>query len=72
MCNSRHRYIRNTPSDTEMHAEHQLRADRNTQPAKKNISNHAKLGRMKELGGKTGVSVGLDLCSVGRRTEAGI
>ena len=23
-----HRHIRNTPSDTEVHAEHQLRADR--------------------------------------------
>ena len=27
---SLHRYIRNTPSDTEVHAEHQLRVDRNT------------------------------------------
>ena len=27
---SLHRYIRNTPSDTEVHAEHQLRADRRT------------------------------------------
>ena len=27
---SLHRYIRNTPSDTEVHAEHQLRADRST------------------------------------------
>ena len=27
---SLHRYIRNTPSDTEVHAEHQLRTDRNT------------------------------------------
>ena len=27
---SLHRYIGNTPSDTEMHAEHQLRADRST------------------------------------------
>ena len=25
-----HIYIRNTPSDTEVHAEHQLRADRRT------------------------------------------
>ena len=25
-----HGYIRNTPSDTEVHAEHQLRADRST------------------------------------------
>jgi len=27
---SLHRYIRNTPSDTEVHAEHQLRAGRST------------------------------------------
>ena len=27
---SLHGYIRNTPSDTEVHAEHQLRVDRNT------------------------------------------
>ena len=27
---SLHRYIRNTPSDTEVHAEHRLRTDRNT------------------------------------------
>ena len=27
---SLHRYIRNTPSDTEVHAEYQLRADRST------------------------------------------
>ena len=27
---SLHRYIGTTPSDTEMHAEHQLRADRST------------------------------------------
>ena len=30
-------YIRNTPSDTEVHAEHQLRADRRTWPVEKNI-----------------------------------
>jgi len=34
---SLHGYIRNTPSDTEVHAEHQLRADRSTQPVEKNI-----------------------------------
>ena len=27
---SLHGYIRNTPSDTEMHAEHQMREDRST------------------------------------------
>ena len=62
---SLHRYIRNTPSDTEVHGEHQLRAERSTQPAEKNISNHTKLDRRKELGGKTGVLVRLDLPSVG-------
>ena len=45
-------YIRSTPSDTEVHAEHQLRADRGTWPAEKKIRNHTKLGRMKELGEK--------------------
>ena len=34
---SLHRYIRNKPSDTEVHAEHQLRADRSTRPMEKNI-----------------------------------
>ena len=37
---------------------------------KKYIENHAKLGRMKELGGKTGVLGGMDLPSVGGDTEA--
>ena len=53
---SLHRYIRNTPSDTEVHPEHQLRVDRSTWPLEKSIHNHAKLGRTKELGGKTRVS----------------
>ena len=69
---SLHRYIRNTSSDTEVHAEHQLRADRSTRPVEKNIQNHAKLSRMKELGGKTGVLGGLDLPSAGGGTEAGV
>ena len=34
---SLHGHIRNTPSDTEVHAEHQLRADRSTWPVEKNI-----------------------------------
>ena len=38
----------------------------------KNTQNQAKLGRMKELGRKTGVLVGLDLPSVGGGTEAGV
>ena len=38
----------------------------------KRNENHTKLSRMKELGGKTGVLVGLDLLSVGGATEAGV
>ena len=34
---SLHGYIRNTPSDTEVHAERQLRADRSTRPVKKHV-----------------------------------
>ena len=66
-----HGYIRNTPSDTEVHAEHQLRADQSTRPAEKNIQTQAELGRRKELGGKIGVLVRLDLPLAGGRTEAG-
>ena len=69
---SLHGYIRTTPSDTEVHAEHQLRADRTTWPVEKNIQNHTKHGRMKELGGKQGVLVKLDLSTVGGTTEAGV
>ena len=43
---------RNTPSDTEVQAEHQLRTDRSTWPAEKNIQNHTKLGMTKDQGGK--------------------
>ena len=38
----------------------------------KNIWNHAKLGRTRELGGKTGVLIGLDLPLAGGGTEAGV
>ena len=34
---SLHGYIKNTPSDTEVHEEHQLRADQSTWPVEKNI-----------------------------------
>ena len=63
---SLHRYIRNTPSDTEVHAEHQLREE-------KNIKTHAKLDRTKELGGKNrSVSrTGPALSPGGWGTEAG-
>ena len=48
------RYISNTLSDTAVHAEHQLRADRSTLPVEKYIYiNLAKHGRMNELGRKT-------------------
>ena len=33
---SLHGYIGNTPSDTDVHAEHKLREDRNTWPVEKN------------------------------------
>ena len=66
------RYIRKTSSYTEVRAEQQLRVDRRTSPVEKNIQIHAKLGRMKELMGKTGVLVGLALPLVGGGTEAGV
>ena len=65
-------YIRNTSSDTKVHTEHQLRADRSTWPAVKNIENHAKPGKTKKAGRKTGVLVGLELPLVGVGTEAGV
>ena len=34
---SLHGYIRNTPSDTQVHAEHQLRMDRSNWPVETNI-----------------------------------
>ena len=34
---SLYRYIRNTPSDTEVYAEYQLRVDRSTWPVAKNM-----------------------------------
>ena len=69
---SLHRYIRNTPSNTEVHAEHQLRADRSIWPAEKNIESHTKLSKMREIGGKTGVLVGMALPLAGEETEAGV
>ena len=69
---SLHGYIRNTPSETEVHAEYQLGVDRSTRPMGKNIENHAKLSRTKELGGKTAVLVEQVLPLVGGGTEAGV
>ena len=69
---SLHGYIRNTPSDTEVHAEHQLRADKSIWTVGKKTQNHAKLSRTEEREGKTGVSVGLALPSLGVGTEAGV
>ena len=65
-------YVRNTTSDSEVNTEHQLRTDGSTWPVEKNTYNHTKLGRMKELVGKTGVLVRLDLPLVGGGTEAGV
>ena len=39
---------------------------------KNHIENHAKLSKMKELGEKTGVLVGVDISSAGGGTEAGV
>ena len=50
---SLHRSIRNAPSDTEVLAEHHLRADRSTCPLENNIWKHEKLGRINALGGET-------------------
>ena len=58
-------------SDTEGHAEPQLRAGRSTWSVEKNTENHAQ-PRKKELGGKTGVLAGLDLPSAGGGTETGV
>ena len=72
---SLHGYIRNTASDTEVHAERQLREDRSIWPVENNIWNQEKLSRMKELvggGAEPGVLVGLDLPSASRGTEAGV
>ena len=48
------------------------RTSAETSQEERNIQNHAKLGRMKELEGKTGVLVGRDLLSAGGETEAGV
>ena len=40
---SLHGYVRNTPSDTEVHTRHQLRANRRTRPEETKTENHAKL-----------------------------
>ena len=70
---SLHRYIRNTPvfrhrsacrTPAESRQEYLISG--------KEYIEHAKLGRKKELGGKTGVLVGLDLPSAGEETEAGV
>ena len=68
---SPHGHSRNTPSDTEVHAEHQLRAEEYLTSGKEYIDPR-KTGRMKGLGGETGVLVGLDLPSAGGGTEAGV
>ena len=69
---SLHGYIRNTPSDTGVDAKHQLRVEGVPDQWKRIYKNHAKLGRTKELGGKTRVLVELDLPFAGGGTEAGV
>ena len=68
---SLHGYMRNTPSDTDVQAEHQLRADKSTWPVEKTIQNHTKLRRTKILGGETEVLVGLDLPLAGGELRQG-
>ena len=60
-----HGYIRYTPLDTEELPEHPLRVGSSTRPLEKNIQNHTKLGRAKEVEGKRGELVELDLPLVG-------
>ena len=55
---SLHRYIRNTPSDTEVHAEQQLGADRRTWPVEASKQPCKFAGQSHY--GETGVWVGLD------------
>ena len=49
---SLHGYIRNTPSDTEVHSEHQLRADRSTSPVGKEYIESCKTLQDKGTRGK--------------------
>ena len=49
---SLHRYIRNTPSGTEVLADAPAESTGVPEPWEKNTQNHTKLGRMKELEGK--------------------
>ena len=51
-CISLHGCIRNTPSDTEGLAEHQLRVGKSPWPLERNIQIHAKFSRMKGEVGK--------------------
>ena len=64
-----HGYTRNTPSDTEVYAEHQLRADRRTLPVVR-IYRTTQNSVDKETRGKTGVLVELDLPLASGGTEA--
>ena len=70
---SLHGYIGNTSSDTEVLAE-RTPAEHGQEylTSGKEMGNHAKLGRTKELGRETGMLVGLDLPSVRGGTEAGV
>ena len=55
-----------------MHAEHQTECGQEDLTNGKEYIEPGKLGRTKELGGKTGVLVGLDLPSEGGGNEAGV
>ena len=68
---SLHGYIRNTPSDTEVHAEHQLRAEEVPDQRKRIYEPH-KTQQDKRTRGENGVLIGLNLPSVDGGIEAGV
>ena len=62
---SPHGYIRNTPSDTQNTCRIPAESRQEYLTSGKEYIDPHKLGRTKELEGKTGVLVGLDVCSAG-------
>ena len=67
---SLHGYIRNTFSDRNA-CRTPAESGQESLTSVKNIQTHAKLGRMKEPAGETGVLVGLDMPLVGEELKQG-
>ena len=65
-------YIRNTPSDTEVSAEHQLRGTGVPDQWTRTYRTMQNSVGQRNQGGETGLLVGLYLPLVGGRTEAGV